>query len=65
MLDLRLPSGSFFTILGIIVAGMGIFDPADRAALTDVNVNLYAGLCMLAFGLFLLMLARRASRRQP
>ena len=64
MLDLRLPSGLFFTLLGTILLAMGIFDPSDRAELTDLNVNLYCGLTMLVFGLFLLMLSRRAARRQ-
>jgi predicted phage tail protein len=63
MLDLRVPSGWFFTVLGLILLGMGIFAPDTRAALTDANVNLYSGLSMLAFGLIMLLLAWRASRR--
>ncbi|HWC95128.1 MAG TPA: hypothetical protein VG456_00225 [Candidatus Sulfopaludibacter sp.] len=62
MLDLRLPSGAFFSLLGIILIAMGILNPTDHAALTDSNVNLYCGVPVLAFGLFLLFLARRASR---
>jgi len=61
MLDLRVPSGWFFTLLGVILVGMGVFAPEARAALTDVNVNLYSGLAMLVFGLFLLVMARRAA----
>jgi hypothetical protein len=63
MLDLRVPSGWFFTLLGVILAGMGVFAPDLRAALTDVNVNLYSGLAMLAFGVFLLVMARLAAVR--
>ena len=59
MLDLRIPSGCFFTIVGLILWGLGIFSPENKAALTDVNVNLYAGLAMLIFGASLLLLARR------
>jgi len=44
---------------------LGILAPGMRAPLTDVNVNLYAGLCMLAFGAFLLLMARRASGTKP
>ena len=62
MLDLRVPSGLFFSILGVILAGLGIIAPDMRAPLTDINVNLYSGLSMLAFGAFLLLMARRASR---
>ena len=63
MLDLRVPSGWFFTVLGLILLGMGIFAPDTRAALSDANVNLYSGLAMLVFGLFMLLMAWRASRR--
>ena len=60
MLDLRIPTGFFFTIVGLILVGMGVFWPSERAALTDSNVNLYCGLVMLAFGLFMLALSRRS-----
>jgi len=59
MLDLRIPSGWFFAIVGLILCGLGVFSGA-RAALTDVNVNLYCGLVMLSFGALLLVLARRS-----
>jgi len=60
MLDLRIPSGLFFAAVGLILCGLGIFSPGARAALTDVNVNLYSGLVMLSFGALLLVLARRS-----
>lgn len=61
MLDLRIPSGWFFTLVGLILCGLGILSPENRAALTDLNVNLYAGLAMLVFGAALLLLARRSA----
>ncbi len=62
MIDLRLPSGLFFTLLGLILVGLGIFAPGIRPdLLTDANVNLYSGLVMLVFGIFLLILAKRAT----
>jgi uncharacterized membrane protein HdeD (DUF308 family) len=63
MLDLRVPSGWFFALLGIILLGMGLFAPDARAVLTDANVNLYSGAAMLIFGAFMLILARRAARK--
>jgi hypothetical protein len=63
MLDLRVPSGWFFVILGAIVFGVGLLQPDLRAPLTDINVNLYSGLSMLAFGGFLLLMAWRAVRK--
>jgi hypothetical protein len=61
MWDLRTPSGLFFAILGVILCLTGLIDRNLRAPLTNVNVNLYAGLAMLLFGGILLWLARRAS----
>ena len=63
MMDLRIPSGMFFVLLGLILAGMGILAPGERAELTEANVNLYCGFVMLAFGGFLLALAWRAARK--
>jgi hypothetical protein len=64
MLDLRLPTGIFFATTGIILVGLGVLFPSERAALTESNVNLYCGLVMLAFGAFMLVMAQRARRRK-
>jgi hypothetical protein len=61
MLDLRVPSGWFFAIVGAIVGGLGLFSPQTRAPLTDVNVNLYCGAELFLFGVTLLLLARRSA----
>jgi hypothetical protein len=60
MRDLRIPIGSFFTLVGVILAITGVVT-ANRAALETVNVNLYCGLSMLVFGGVMLWLARRSS----
>ena len=60
MLDLRLPSGLFFVLTGLIVAGAGLLAPGNQAPLQQANVNLYSGLVMLLFGAILLALAWRA-----
>jgi len=59
MNDLRVSSGLFFSLLGLILCALGIFAPGTRAPLTDVNVNLYTGIAMLVFGGVMLWLARR------
>ena len=64
-MDLRVPSGLFFALLGVILTGLGVLAPDMRAPLTEVNVNLYSGISMLVFGAFLLFMARRASHKQP
>jgi hypothetical protein len=61
MWDLRTPSGWFFVILGSILCLTGLFARDLRAPLTNVNVNLYAGVVMLVFGGILLWMAHRVS----
>jgi len=63
MLDLRVPSGLFFVLLGLILLALGIFAPDMRAQLTEANVNLYCGIGMTVFGAFLLAMAWRGARR--
>ena len=60
MLDLRIPTGWFFTLAGLILLAMGVASPDTRAALADVNVNLYCGILMVAFGGVMLLLAWRS-----
>lgn len=57
-MDLRVPSGSLFVLLGAILVIVS-FTAAPRAPLTNVDVNLYAGFAMVVFGGVLLWLARR------
>jgi hypothetical protein len=64
-LDIRLPIGGLFTVLGLILAGFGLTtagDPSRYARSLSVNVNLWWGLVMLAFGLGLLLSATFYSR---
>lgn len=60
MLDLRVPSGWFFVLMGVILTTVGLFSNYS-APLTSANANLYVGACMLVFGGILLWLARRAA----
>ena len=64
-LDLRLPIGALFTVLGVVVAGYGLAtrgDVARYAPSGSVNINLWWGLVMLMFGVAML-LASRSRRR--
>ena len=56
--DLRLPIGTFFAILGVILIAMS----GAHSPLSDAPVNLYAGLSMLVFGAVMLWLAYRGCR---
>ena len=57
-MDLRLPSGWFFLLLGAILITVGMTLP-PVAPLSRVNVNLYAGAAMAVFGGILLWLAKK------
>ncbi|HAN77605.1 MAG TPA: hypothetical protein DCQ31_07435 [Bacteroidales bacterium] len=53
MLDIRIPIGLLFAILGVILTVFGIITASDTemyAKSLSVNVNLYMGIIMLAFG---------------
>ncbi len=59
-LDVRVPIGALFTMLGVLLAVYGLLEPAlARPAFhKDGQINLWWGLVMLAFGVFMLVLAR-------
>ena len=64
-LDVRIPLGGLFVIVGLLLAGYGVVT-GHSAGLYQrslgINVNLWWGLVMLVFGVGLLALARRPSR---
>lgn len=64
MLDLRLPAGFFFVLLGVILMLAGWLGSIPPAPLSAVNVNLTSGAMMLVFGAFLLLMAWRATSRR-
>jgi len=59
-LDLRLPIGLMFTIFGLMLTVFGLAsDKAIYGRSLGINVNLWWGLVLTAFGLVMLVLARR------
>jgi hypothetical protein len=63
-LDIRLPIGGLFTVIGILLTGYGVLaDQAIYQASLGVNVNLRWGLVMLVFGLIMAAVGQRADRR--
>ena len=62
-LDIRIPIGLMFALLGVLLAGYGAFsDRAIYARSLGMNVNLVWGLVLLVFGIVMLVLARRTPR---
>ena len=62
--DIRIPLGMMFTLLGFLLAGFGFFsDPAIYQRSLGIDVNLWWGLVLLAFGALMLWLGWRAATR--
>ena len=64
-MDIRIPLGLLFAVLGGLLAGFGVTTMSSRMYAEHslgINVNLWSGLVMLAFGGTLYWVAR-ADRR--
>jgi hypothetical protein len=60
-LDLRLPIGLMFSLFGAMLVVYGVLsDSAIYVRSLGINVNLWWGLVLLAFGLVMLAFSRRA-----
>jgi membrane protein implicated in regulation of membrane protease activity len=63
-LDIRIPIGGMFTLFGAIITIFGLFsDPAIYERSLGINVNLWWGLVMFAFGAFMLIMAWRGAKK--
>lgn len=61
-LDIKIPIGLLFTIFGLILSVYGVVTGSDTeiyAKSLGYNINLYIGLFMFVFGVFMLILARK------
>jgi len=57
-LDIRLPIGAMFVLVGSLLVLFGIFGPGDIYQRSlGINVNLWWGAVLLLFGLIMLGLA--------
>jgi hypothetical protein len=57
-IDIKLPIGLMFAILGSVLTIYGFVtksDPEMYQKSLDININLWTGIIMLAFGLFMLL----------
>jgi multisubunit Na+/H+ antiporter MnhG subunit len=65
-LDIKIPIGLLFTILGILLAIFGLVTLGDTELYSralNINVNLWTGLGMTVIGVFLLATAKW--RKEP
>jgi len=65
-MDIRWPIGLFFSALGALLAAYGLASGSSGyAPSSGINVNLEWGGVLLAFGLIMALLGRRAAKRSP
>lgn len=65
-LDLRVPIGLMFSIIGVLLIAFGLTsDDAIYAKSLGININLWWGMVLLAFGAVMLLLARSGKKKAP
>jgi uncharacterized membrane protein len=63
-LDIRTPIGVMFSLLGAVLAVYGVVgDKAIYAKSLGININLWWGIVMLAFGIIMLVMAKRSNQK--
>ncbi|MEW6455687.1 MAG: hypothetical protein AB1410_03100 [Acidobacteriota bacterium] len=63
-LDLRVPMGALFSILGILLVVYGIFSPKEIYKISHgININFYWGISLFLFGVILLIMASLYKRK--
>jgi len=61
-LDIRLPIGLMFSLIGALLVVTGLISDARSL---NININLVWGLVLVVFGVFMLVMAWRASKNPP
>ena len=63
-IDIRLPIGLVFAVVGILMIAFGAAsDSAIYQRSLGINVNVYWGLVLLAFGVIMALLGRRGMKK--
>jgi hypothetical protein len=66
MVDIRIPIGLMFSIIGVLITGFGLFTMSNTEMYhksLGVNVNIIMGILMLIFGLVFLFFAFRKKKK--
>lgn len=62
-IDIRLPIGILFSLLGVILTAYGsLADTSRYRQSLDMNINLVWGIALLVFGLVMFLLGRKGAR---
>ena len=67
MVDIRIPIGFMFSIMGVLITGFGIYTMSNTAMYQKslgINVNIVMGILMLVFGLIMLFFAFRKKKNE-
>ena len=67
-IDIKIPIGLMFTILGLLLTVYGFITRLDTSLYTrslGINVNLWSGLGMLILGVVMLVLAIKSRKPKP
>ncbi len=65
MVDIRIPIGLMFSVLGVLISVFGLTTMSNTEMYQrslGINVNLIMGVVMLIFGLIMLYFARRKKK---
>jgi len=67
MVDIRIPIGLMFSIVGVLITGFGFFTISNTEMYhksLGINVNIIMGILMLIFGLVFLFFAFRKKKKE-
>jgi len=67
MVDIRIPIGLMFSIIGVIITLLGLFTVSDSDMYQKslgINVNLIMGVLILLFGFIMLFFAFRKKKQK-
>jgi len=65
MVDIRIPIGLMFSVMGVLITVFGFLTKSDSTMYQrslGINVNLVMGVVMLVFGLVMLFLTRKKKK---
>ena len=64
-LDIRLPIGIMFSILGVLLTAYGLVsDKSIYQRSLNININLWWGIVIFGFGLVMFILSKRGGREK-
>ena len=66
MIDIKIPIGLMFSILGVLLTAYGLFTSSNTtlyAKSFDINVNLWSGIFMVVFGGLMLLFSKVSKKK--